>query len=194
VAEMSCGEALEFQHARNLDVTEEQYEALVRAKTGSLIGAATELGAGSNGAAHDLPTRARYRALGEAIGIAFQIVDDLLDYEGDPEVTGKPVGSDLAEGKITLPLIAALRTASEADRRKLVALAGRTKWTPRQWTQLKELVERAGGFAEARRRALELADQARVLANAEPLANRDGVRDVRRALDRAIDYAVRRDR
>jgi len=87
-----------------------------------------------------------------------------------------------------------LRDASEADRRKLVALAGRTKWTPRQWTQLKELVERAGGFAEARRRALELADQARVLVNAEPLANRDGVRDVRRALDRAIDYAVRRDR
>ncbi len=194
VAEMSCGEALEFQHAHDLDVTEAQYEELVRSKTGSLIGAAAEIGAGVNGGGRDRKGREQFRRFGEAIGIAFQIVDDLFDYQGDPEVTGKPVGSDLAEGKVTLPLIAALRNATESDRRRLRQLAGRKRWTPGQWTALKMLMERAGGFEYAHKRALELAGQASTFANGELSANGSsaGVRETRRALDRAIDYAVRR--
>ena len=194
VAEMSCGEALEFQHAHDLDVTEAQYEELVRSKTGSLIGAAAEIGAGVNGGGRDRKGREQFRRFGEAIGIAFQIVDDLFDYQGDPEVTGKPVGSDLAEGKVTLPLIAALRNATESDRRRLRQLAGRKRWTPGQWATLKQLMERAGGFEYAHQRALELAGQARTFANGELSANGSsaGVRETRRALDRAIDYAVRR--
>ena len=188
VTEMSCGEALEFQYARDLDVTEAQYEELVRAKTGSLIGAATEIGAGLNGGAKDHARRERYRRFGEQVGVAFQIVDDIIDYLGDPEITGKPVGADLAEGKVTLPLIAALRNGGDADRRKLRELAGRTRWTPAQWERLKGLIERAGGFDYARRRAEALADQARQTLEGEPA----GV--ARRALDRAVDYAVHRDR
>src|SRR5439155_10475855 len=124
VTEMSCGEALEFQYAYDLDVSEEQYEELIRAKTGSLIGAATEIGAGLNGGARDIARRERYKSFGEGVGIAFQIVDDLFDYQADSGTTGKPVGHDLAEGKGTLPLIAALRPATEADpkrRRRLAA-------------------------------------------------------------------------
>src|SRR6185436_7137121 len=113
VSEMSCGEALEFQHAYDLEVTETQYEDLIRAKTGSLIGAATEIGAGLNGGARDVARRERYRRFGEKVGVAFQIVDDLFDYLSDSSVAGKPVGYDLAEGKVTLPLIAALRLANE---------------------------------------------------------------------------------
>jgi octaprenyl-diphosphate synthase len=194
VADMSCGEALEFQHARDLDVTEAQYIEMVRAKTGSLIGAATEIGGSMNGGGRDKRGRARMKQLGEAVGIAFQIVDDLFDYHGDPEVTGKPVGADLAEGKVTLPLIAALRNANDRDRKKLVTLASRTRWTAAQWSTLKDVMERAGGFDYARRRAQDLAAEARVLANDE-LANangRPGARAAHRALDRAIDYAVRR--
>jgi len=187
VTEMSCGEALEFQYAHDLDVTEEQYEELIRAKTGSLIGAATEIGAGLNGGAKDLRRRLHYRKFGEAVGLAFQIVDDLFDYLADPEVTGKPVGSDLADGKVTLPLIAALRQASEADRRRLKRLARRRRWTAPEWDQLKQLVERCGGFDYARTRALAHADTARRLLDLEG----DGA--ARQALDRAIDYAVRRD-
>lgn len=187
VTDMSCGEALEFQYAHDLDVTETQYEQLVLNKTGSLFGAATELGAGQNGSARDVRRRDKFRRFGEKLGIAFQIVDDLFDYQADSEVTGKPVGADLAEGKVTLPLIAALRAAGEADRRRLRALASRRRWTRPQWERLKALIERAGGFAYARDRAVTLAAEARALLADEPASA------VRRALESAADYAVARD-
>jgi len=201
VAEMSCGEALEFQYAYDLDVTPEQYEELIQYKTGSLIGAATEMGADLSGAAAQRDRRLHYRRMGQVLGVAFQIVDDLLDYLGSPKVTGKPVGSDLAEGKVTLPLIAALHQASEADHRVLKRLALRKRWTPGQWAQLLELVEKCGGFESARARALELAAEARRLAQDEPLTVRPvrtngaapaSLRAVRRALERAVDYSVLR--
>jgi octaprenyl-diphosphate synthase len=187
VTDMSCGEALEFQHAYNLDVTEAEYEELIRAKTGSLLGAATEIGATLEGGGRLKGRREAYRRFGEQVGVAFQIVDDLFDYLSDSEVTGKPVGCDLAEGKVTLPLIAALRQATEADRKRLRTLAGRKKCTPGQWATLCGLIERAGGFEYSRRRAATLADQARGLLAREP----HGV--ARTALDAAIDYAVDRD-
>ena len=188
VTEMSCGEALEFQYAFNLEVTEAEYEELVRAKTGSLIGAATEIGAGLNGGGTDARRRARYRQFGERVGVAFQIVDDLLDYLGDPEATGKPVGYDLAEGKVTLPLIAALRLAGERDRTRIKRLAERKRWTVGQWNQLRELIDKSGGFEYARQRAQQLADESHRVLAGEP----DGA--ARRALDCAVDYAVQRDR
>ena len=201
VAEMSCGEALEFQYAFDLDVTQEQYEELIQYKTGSLIGAATELGADLSGAPGQRERRLHFRRFGDLLGVAFQIVDDQLDYLGSPKVTGKPVGSDLAEGKVTLPLIAALRNASEADRRVLKRLALRKRWTPAQWSQLLELVEKCGGFEYARSRALALAAEARELALSEPPAPRasranlavtPALRTVRRALERSVDYSVLR--
>ncbi len=209
VAEMTCGEALEFQYAHDLEVTEDQYIELVRAKTGSLIGAATEIGAGMNGGARNLGRRLRYRRFGEVVGVGFQIVDDLLDYLGDSSLTGKPVGYDLADGKVTLPLIAALRDATEADAKKLRRLALRKRWTEGQWRELKGLIEKCGGFDYARTRALELARQARSIPNGDSSPDRAaarasrtrsgaqegtaGERAARRALDRAIDYAVLRE-
>jgi octaprenyl-diphosphate synthase len=187
VTDMSCGEALEIQYAYDLGVGEAQYEELIRAKTGSLFGAATEIGAGLRGAARDRRARAAYRRFGELVGGAFQIVDDLFDYQSDPSVTGKPVGSDLAEGKVTLPLIAALREASERDRKRLRTLALRKRWTRAQWEELKRLIERAGGFDYARRRAGALAEEARGMLGAEPRG------PIRRALEHAVDYSIRRD-
>lgn len=187
VSEMSCGEALEFQYAHDLEVTEEQYEELIRSKTGSLIGAATEIGAGLNGGARDVKRREKFRLFGERVGVAFQIIDDLFDYMSDSTITGKPVGYDLADGKVTLPLIAALRSATEADAVKLRRLAGRKRWTEGQWEQLKALIARCGGFEAARRRALELAAQARTALRDEPAGA------ARQALEAAVDYCVHRD-
>ena len=201
-------------------MTQEQYEELVQYKTGSLIAAATEMGADLTGAPAMRERRQHFRRFGDQLGVAFQIADDLLDYLGSPKVTGKPVGSDLAEGKVTLPLIAALRQATEADRRVLKRLALRKRWTAAQWTQLLELVDKCGGFDTARGRALELAAEARRLVLADP-ATRGGrangtaasvphargarlngngspasaspaLRAVRRSLERAVDYSVLR--
>jgi octaprenyl-diphosphate synthase len=209
VSDMTCGEALEFQYAYQLDVTEEQYEQLVRSKTGSLIGAAAEIGAGLNGGAQDVARRERYRRFGEEVGVAFQIVDDLLDYLSTPDVTGKPVGYDLAEGKVTLPLIAALRNASQRDRKRLERAAKRKRWTGTQWDDLKALIEKCGGFDYARRRAAELAARARSIPEADDArdaprprraqakASRHAAgasaRAARLALERAVDYAVQRE-
>jgi len=199
VTEMSCGEALEFQYAYDLEVTEQQYEELIRAKTGSLIGAATDIGAAfpvAGGRSAGPAVRGRFREFGETLGTAFQIVDDLFDYLGDPEVTGKPVGYDLAEGKVTLPLIAALREATEADRRRLKRLALRKRWTAAQWSQLRSLIGKCGGFPYARARADGLAIEShRLLATAlGPARPADpGAAGARRALAVAVDYAVHRD-
>jgi octaprenyl-diphosphate synthase len=186
VSEMTCGEALEFQYQHDLDVSEEQYEELIRAKTGSLIGAATEIGA-CLGTPRDSRRREKYRMFGERVGVAFQIVDDLFDYTGESDVTGKPVGYDLADGKVTLPLIAALRGASETDARRLRRLAARKRWTAPQWEQLKALIEKCGGFDAARRRALLLAEEARQVLRDEPSSA------ARTALEGAVDYCVHRD-
>jgi octaprenyl-diphosphate synthase len=183
---MTCGEALEFQYAYDTSVSEAQYEELILAKTGSLIGAATEIGA-SLGPRPNPRRRTRYKRFGEIVGVAFQIVDDLFDYLSEPGVTGKPVGYDLAEGKVTLPLIAALRLAHGPDRKRLLALAGRKRWTPAQWAGLTALIERTGGFRYARERAAALAEESRELLAGEPKST------ARRALDAAVDYAVQRD-
>jgi len=211
VTEMSCGEALEFQYAYDLEVTEEQYTEMIRAKTGSLIGAATEIGAGcaagrsvrrsvgkvAGRSRRPAPgARVTFREFGERLGVAFQIVDDVFDYLGDPEVTGKPMGSDLAEGKITLPLIAALREASEVDRRTLKRLALRQRRTALHWSQLRALIEKCGGFAYARTCAEGFAADSRGLLDEAlgPGGSRSApVVAARRALGQAVDYAVRRD-
>ena len=102
--EMTVGEMRQLLAHDPLEFSEEEYDLLIQAKTASLLSGACEVGALLAAPAE----RAALRRFGEALGMAFQIVDDLLDYIGDPSVTGKPTGSDLREHKVTLPLIAAL--------------------------------------------------------------------------------------
>jgi octaprenyl-diphosphate synthase len=154
--EMTVGEMRQLLAHEPLDFAEEEYDLLIQAKTASLLSGACEVGA-----LRALPAeRTALRRFGEALGMAFQIVDDLLDYVGDPSVTGKPTGSDLREHKVTLPLIAALPRMQAEERRRVNRLMETAEPSDDQIGEIIEAVRDAGGFDYARSRALRLAEQA----------------------------------
>src|SRR5690606_18636744 len=107
------GEVLQLMHLNNPDTSESDYLRVVERKTAILFAAAAELGALLAG--RDARTQAALRAYGHALGMAFQIADDMLDYEADEDALGKHLGDDLAEGKPTLPLIRALALATPEE-------------------------------------------------------------------------------
>ena len=116
VREMSEGELLQIEKARQLDITEEVYFDIIKKKTATLIAACTAIGATSvNTEAKEVE---RMRLFGELIGIAFQIKDDLFDYTDDK--IGKPTGIDIKEQKMTLPLIYTLNHTSKKHRKWLI--------------------------------------------------------------------------
>jgi octaprenyl-diphosphate synthase len=154
--EMTIGEMRQLLAHDRLAFSEEQYDLLIRAKTASLLSGACEVGA----LRAPPEQRTALRRYGEALGMAFQIVDDLLDYTGDASVTGKPTGSDLREHKVTLPLIAALPRMSEADRRGVARLLDTAEPTEEQIAAVVQAVTAAGGLDYARDRAARLAQQA----------------------------------
>ncbi|MBT8385549.1 MAG: polyprenyl synthetase family protein [Bacteroidia bacterium] len=116
VREMSEGELLQIEKARQLDITEEVYFEIIRQKTATLIAACCGIGAASVGA--DATEIERMRTFGEIIGTAFQIKDDLFDYTDDK--IGKPTGIDIKEQKMTLPLIYVLNNCATKDKKWLM--------------------------------------------------------------------------
>jgi len=114
--EMSEGELLQIEKARQLDITEEVYYNIIRQKTASLIASCTAIGAASVGANQE--TIEEMRVFGETIGLAFQIKDDLFDYTDDK--IGKPTGIDIKEQKMTLPLIYTLNNCTEKEKKWLI--------------------------------------------------------------------------
>ena len=148
VREMSEGELLQIQKARRLDIDEAVYFEVIRQKTASLIAAACAAGAASSGA--DAEAIQRAHRLGEATGIAFQIKDDLLDL-GEEDI-GKPLGIDIKEKKMTLPLIYALQQASKAERSRMLSLIRNNAGRPEQVNEVVAFVRASGGLAYARQR------------------------------------------
>jgi octaprenyl-diphosphate synthase len=171
--EMTVGEMRQLLAHNPLEFSEEQYDLLIRAKTASLVSGACEIGA-LKAAPEE---REAVRRFGEALGMAFQIVDDLLDYSEDASVTGKPFGSDLREHKVTLPLIAALPRMGESDRRAVSRLLHSPEPSDPQIAEVIAAVTAAGGMEYARERALRLAQQAdSELDVLSPSAARDALR------------------
>ncbi len=119
-AAMVDGEFLQLRNAGNSALNEEAYYAVIMGKTARLIGAACEIGALAGGAGQQ--GRQALRHYGLHLGCAFQIIDDLLDYLGNPAITGKEVGNDFCEGKLTLPLIMALNHMKGNDRQHVLSL------------------------------------------------------------------------
>lgn len=136
-----------FETAANVGVAD--YLDMIARKSAALLAVAFELGAIFAG--NDPATRAACRAYGRELGIVFQIRDDVLGIWGDPAVTGKPVGADIDKRKKTLPVIHALATADEPDRRRLRAMYGSDGGSPDVESTM-AILERAGSrdFTEDR--------------------------------------------
>jgi octaprenyl-diphosphate synthase len=180
--EMTLGEIRQLSALDTLSFTENDYDLLIRAKTASLFMAACDVGA-LCGAPRHRESLVRY---GRKLGMAFQVVDDLLDYTEAQEMTGKPSGLDLKEHKVTLPLIAALREMNAPSRRRVEALFATPEPEDDAISEVIGLVRDHGGLEYARRRGDQYARESE-----ESLADvPEG--PARTALVDAISYVVER--
>ena len=142
MATLCEGEVLQSQHARNLDTSRDDYFAIIYQKTASLLGVSAALGALSVGASREDVDR--MRKFGEAIGIAFQIQDDILDFSRQNN-TGKPANNDLREHKITLPLIEVMERKSEEERKEILELIKRCDKEESAVDALQKIVDDGNG-------------------------------------------------
>ncbi len=145
VREMSEGELLQIEKARHLDITEDIYFDIIRQKTASLISSCCAVGTSSAGSGPE--TVEKMRLFGEKVGIAFQIKDDLFDY-GNAEI-GKPVGIDIKEKKMTLPLIYALQQASWMEKRSIIYIIKNQSDKPKKVGEVIAFVKESGGIEYA---------------------------------------------
>ncbi len=182
--QMSVGEMRQLTSYDALDFSEQDYDRRISAKTASLMAAACELGALVGEPAFREPLR----DFGQALGMAFQVADDLLDYEGDAAVTGKPVGHDLRQHKVTLPLVHTLARASEAEMKTVRAFFADPDPSDERIGEIIEIVRVRGGLEYARNRALGFA------AAAEEALDQVAEGPARDALRALVAYATQRSR
>jgi octaprenyl-diphosphate synthase len=154
--ELTVGEMRQLAAVEHLGFPETEYQQLIRAKTATLLSAACEVGA-LCGALEHRPALALY---GDRLGMAFQVADDILDYVEEASVTGKPSGLDLREHKVTLPLIAALRTMPAAHRARVDALFAEEVPSDDLVADVVAIVIDAGGIDYARREGERFAREA----------------------------------
>ena len=155
------GELLQLERIGKIDISEADYMQLIDRKTASLFSACARLGAIMGGA--DEATEARLGEFAWNLGIAFQLVDDVLDFTAREAVLGKPVGNDLREGKVTLPLIYALENASEDERNLIAAIVKDGNYDSMPLPRILKLIERHCGFERCRERAIAFTDKARAI-------------------------------
>jgi octaprenyl-diphosphate synthase len=163
---MVNGEFEQLRYVADIKTTEAQYFAVIRQKTGNLIASTCAIGAlyaGADPALVDALT-----TYGNHIGAAFQVVDDLLDFQGQAATTGKKTGNDFIEGKITLPLLHALARADAHDREIIAALFQGDRTRPGAYRQMHALIDRHQGFTTAADTARDLIGQA--LASLAPFS------------------------
>lgn len=164
VKEMSEGELLQIEKSRQLDITEEVYFQIIRQKTASLIASCCAVGASSSGASEEIVES--MRAFGEKIGMAFQIKDDLFDY-GEDEI-GKPLGIDIKEKKMTLPLIFALSKASWLEKRRIIGIVKNESQKPKKVKEVIEFVKKSGGIEYAHQTMNKYYEEAMLLLKSLP--------------------------
>ncbi|NLI82543.1 MAG: polyprenyl synthetase family protein [Deltaproteobacteria bacterium] len=181
---MAEGEVLQLVHKDNLEIDELEYLDVIDRKTAGLISAACQVGALLGGVEKE--EEMALRDFGHHLGIAFQLIDDTLDYTGDVKELGKPVGNDVQEGKATLPLIFALRNGSAREKKRVMEIFSSERIPHGVFMELKELVTRSGGIEYTRRLATEHVEKAKAALALFPA---NGARQI---LEDIAEYVIHR--
>lgn len=186
VSNLSLGELWELKARNKTDLSEADYFDIILKKTAVLIESVSWSAGVLMGAEPDVLNS--LRAYGRRLGLAFQVMDDVLDYRADTSKLGKPVGQDLEEGRITLPFIIARETLNGSERARLVSIGEKTDPTAGDKLEAGFLVEKAGGLQKSLAAAGRLVDQAVEELGALPETPE------KELLAKLADYTVRRDR
>ncbi|WP_323803694.1 polyprenyl synthetase family protein [Sulfitobacter litoralis] len=183
-ATIAEGEVLQLTAAQNLATDEGIYLQVVRGKTAALFSAATQVG-GVIASAPDAQVQALFN-YGDALGIAFQIVDDLLDYQGDPNATGKDIGDDFRERKLTLPVIKAIAKSDAEERAFWARTIEKGRQEEGDLDHALSLLHKHGTLDETKAEALAWAEKAKTALDTLP------DHDLTRMLRNLADYVVAR--
>jgi octaprenyl-diphosphate synthase len=181
---MSQGEVHQLMRKGDIRLTEAEYLQVIRRKTAMLFEAACRVSAIISDAADEKESAlARY---GYNLGIAFQMADDLFDYILQTAEFGKEIGTDLREGKLTLPVIYALANADADDKKRMTRIVQDPHFSVEDFTTLVELLDKHGGLAYTRRTAAAYIDKAKnALSVFAPSRTRELMLDI-------ADYALAR--
>lgn len=185
VKAMVEGELLQLQKSRKLNIKEEDYYKIIISKTAALIAACTATGAIS--VTEDPDTIQLMKNFGENIGIAFQIRDDILDYEANG-LTGKTVGNDIKERKITLPLINSLELASSFQKQHILSIVRKKKKTKKEIIEVIDFVTSTGGIEYAELKMNQYRDKALAILDSYPDS------DVKESLKRFVYFTTSREK
>ncbi|MBI5219858.1 MAG: polyprenyl synthetase family protein [Bacteroidia bacterium] len=185
VKEMSEGELLQIEKARRLNVSEEIYFDIIRKKTAALIAACCACGAKSVKA--DDAAIAQMKLFGEYVGMAFQLKDDLFDYQKN-NFTGKPSGNDIKEKKLTLPLIHVLNKVDKSDRLYMINVVKNHNKNKKKVNSVIEMVMQNGGMEYASKIMFEFKEKALAILQGFP------DNQARKSLTELVNYTVNRDK
>lgn len=185
VREMSEGELLQMEKARKLNITEEVYYEIIRQKTASLIAACCAAGASSTGGDKELPNK--MKEFGHNVGMAFQIKDDLFDY-GSGKKTGKPTGIDIKERKMTLPLIHALNSSANGQKKEMINIIKNHNTKPGEVKKVINFVMESPGIDYSVRKMEEYRDKALAILHELPDT------PSRQSLEGLVHYTINREK
>ncbi len=185
VKEMCEGELLQLQHSRKQDVTRDAYFEIIRKKTATLISACTESGAQSAGASSQ--DCEKMKQFGNYLGLIFQIKDDMFDYQPNA-LTGKPVGNDIKEKKLTLPLIYALEQASKTEKKRILGLINGNGSDAEKLKKVAAFVNEKAGLEHCRAVMNDLAQKAIAIIDDFPQ------NEAATALKETVSYVISRNK
>jgi octaprenyl-diphosphate synthase len=185
VKEMSEGELMQIRNSRKLKISESDYFEIIRKKTATLISVCSSCGARSVGADAELVQK--MNKFGELLGIAFQIKDDLLDYQIN-SLTGKPAGNDIQEKKLTLPLIHALGASDASERNRILHIMNNGEKASSKFHEVLTFINKYEGITYSEQKMHEFA------ANAKTEISVLGNDQTRAVLNEFVDYSINRNK